>query len=296
MQIIEKEELRKHSWWQIGGPSEYFCQPQSPEELKKALQWAKKHQKNFTVLGKGTNVLISDLGVKGLVISTAQLQSCEIKKTAETLFVTCGAGLLKSQLMKIFKSHKLAPALFLSGIPGDVGGGVVMNAGVSRPVQPYEFSQIVSSFKVMTSEGSKTYLKKDIHWSYRQSAGWQKGVIYEVELAWALLEEPDLHTKLKAELQKRRASQPLDKASCGSVFKNPDGFFAGELIEKAGLKGFKQGSAQVSEKHANFIVNTGGASAQEVHALIQIIQKKVFEEFSVRLEPEVRYMGEWGLP
>ena len=293
MLITEKEELKKHNWWKIGGPAEYFCQPKNSEELKKALQWAKSQQKKWTVLGRGTNVLISDLGVKGLVISTAQLQSCEIKKSSEVLFVTCGAGLLKSQLMKIFKSHKLAPALFLSGIPGDVGGGVVMNAGVSRPVQPYEFSQIVSSFKVMNSESSKTYLNKDINWSYRQSVGWQRGVIYEVELAWSLSEELDLHTKLKAELQNRRASQPLDKASCGSVFKNPESHLAGQLIEKAGLKGLKQGSAQVSTKHANFIVNTGQARATDIHDLIQTIQKKVFEKFSVKLETEVHYMGLW---
>ena len=294
MQIIENKSLKEMSWWRIGGPAEFFCQPKTPYELKTALLWAKKNKKSFSGLGGGTNVLISDQGIKGLVISTSQLDSCSAKKIKNTLLVTCGAGLLKSQLMKIFKTYKLAPALFLSGLPGDVGGGVVMNAGVSRSFKPSEFSEIVKSFKVMSFEGSKIYFKKDIKWSYRQSLGWQKSVIYEVELEWPLSEITDLNDKIKEELKKRRASQPLDKASCGSVFKNPYPHFAGQLIEKAGLKGLKQGSAQVSEKHANFIVNTGNAKAQDIHKLIQIIKQKVFEKFAVTLETEVRYMGIWN--
>ena len=294
MLIKEKEELKNRNWWKVGGPAEYFCEPESPEELKSALHWAKKQKKDWTVLGRGTNVLISDQGIKGLVISTAKLQSCFVKKTENKLQITCGSGLLKSQLMKTFKSYKLAPALFLSGIPGDVGGGLVMNAGVNRPFQPSEFSEIVKSFKVMNIEGSKKYLKENIKWRYRQTIGWQKAVIYEVEFEWPLNETPDLNKRIKEELKKRRESQPLDKSSCGSVFKNPYPQFAGELIEKAGLKGLKQGSAQVSEKHANFIVNTGQAGAEDIHKLIQNIKQAVFEKFSVRLETEVHYIGAWS--
>ena len=294
MRIIENKELKELSWWKIGGPAEFFCQPKNLTELKTALNWAKKNKKTFSVLGGGTNVLISDQGIKGLVISTSQLNSCIERKTKDHLLIKCGSGLLKSQLMKVFKSYKLAPALFLSGLPGDVGGGVVMNAGVSRDFKPSEFSEIVKSFKAIDFEGSKTYLKKDINWSYRNSQGWQKAVIYEVELEWPLIEAPHLSSQIKEELKKRRASQPLDKASCGSVFKNPYPHFAGELIEKAGLKGLQQGPAQISEKHANFIINTGGATADDIHKLIEIIKQKVFEKFAVSLETEAHYMGDWN--
>ena len=294
MQIIENKELKELSWWKVGGFAEFFCQPKNLTELQEGLIWAKKNKKDFSVLGGGTNVLISDQGVKGLLISTALLNAYCENKTKSHLSIICGSGLLKAQLMKIFKSYKLAPALFLSGIPGDVGGGVVMNAGVRRNFKPSEFSEIVKSFKVISFEGIKTYLKEDIKWSYRKSQGWKKAVIYEVELEWPFIEEPDLNNQLKEELKKRRTSQPLDKSSCGSVFKNPYPQFAGELIEKAGLKGLKQGSAQVSEKHANFIVNMGEAKSADIHQLIQIIKQTVFNKFGVSLETEVHYLGSWN--
>ena len=146
----------------------------------------------------------------------------------------------------------------------------------------------------MTSEGSKLYQKKDIKWSYRKSSGWEKGVIYTVQLEWPLEEVKDLNEQMKVELKKRRSTQPLDQASCGSVFKNPYPQFSGELIEKAGLKGLTRGSAQVSEKHANFILNLDHAKAQDIHDLIQEIRKKVYDKFAVSLETEVHYMGRWN--
>lgn len=277
----------------MGGSADYFCQPENATQVKEALLWAEKNHQDFTVLGGGTNVLISDQGVEGLVLSTAKLDSCSVKKTQEHLTISCLAGVLKSQLMKIFKSYNLAPALFLSGLPGDVGGGIVMNAGVNRPFKPFEFSSIVKSFKVMQAHTSKLYKKEDIKWTYRKSSGWGKGVIYEVELAWPLKEMKDLNTQIREELRFRRLSQPLGQASCGSVFKNPYPRFAGELIEKSGLKGLKQGEAQVSKKHGNFILNLGNATAQDVDILIRKIRETVYDKFFVRLETEVHYLGRW---
>lgn len=294
MQIKKNEPLKEWSWWKVGGPADYFCQPENLDQLKYALQWAKENKKAWTVLGGGTNVLISDQGVEGLVISTAKLNHCSFEKSHGNLLIRCGSGVLKSQVMKIFKTHKLAPALFLSGLPGDVGGGIVMNAGVQRPFSPTEFSEIVKSFQVVTAQDSKVYLKKDIQWSYRESLGWNRGVIYEVQLEWPLDEMKDLNEQIKKELQRRRASQPLSQPSCGSVFKNPYPQLSGELIEKSGLKSLKIGGAQVSEKHSNFIVNLGSASAKDIHELIQHIQSKVYEQFSVSLEPEVHYIGRWN--
>lgn len=293
MQIKKNESLKNWSWWKVGGMADYFCQPADSDQLKKALQWAERNKQKWTVLGGGTNVLISDQGVEGLVISTEQLNQCSFEKTQENLIINCSAGVLKSQLMAVFKTHKLAPALFLSGLPGNVGGGVVMNAGVSRPFKPSEFSEIVRSFEVMTSKGARLYYHKDIQWAYRKTTGWEKGVIYQAQLEWPLEEMQNLNEQLKAELQRRRSTQPLGQASCGSVFKNPYPQFAGDLIEKAGLKGLKRGEAQISEKHANFILNLGQAKAWDIHCLIQDIRKKVYDRFAVSLEPEVHYMGRW---
>ena len=169
-----------------------------------------------------------------------------------------------------------------------------MNAGVSRPVRPSEFSQIVASFQVMGArEGARTHNKKDIVWSYRNSSGWGKGFVFQALLEWPLQREEALSGQIKTELKIRRAAQPLNALSCGSVFKNPRPRFAGELIEKTGLKGLKKGGACVSEKHGNFILNTGESSASDIHWLIKEIQKRIYERFGLFLESEVRYMGRW---
>lgn len=294
MKIRKNEPLKNWNGWKVGGLADYFCQPETPDQLKEALQWSEKNNQAFTVLGGGTNVLISDQGVEGLLISTAKLNHCSFQKTQNSLLVECLAGTLKSQLMKVFKIHKLAPALFLSGLPGDIGGGIVMNAGVSRPFKPSEFSEIVKSFEIMTAKGSKRYEKEDVKWSYRKSSGWEKGVIYRAQFEWPLKEMENLNNQIKAELKKRRSTQPLEYASCGSVFKNPYPQFAGELIEKSGLKNLKIGAAQVSQKHGNFIVNLGGAKAQDIDNLIQKIRGAVYNKFAVSLEPEIHYVGRWN--
>ena len=293
MQLKKNEPLKNWSWWKVGGLADYFCQPENSDQLKEALNWAKQNNQTFTVLGGGTNVLISDQGVKGLVISTVKLNHCSSEKKQNSLLIHCSAGALKSQVMKIFKTHKLAPALFLSGLPGDVGGGVVMNAGVNRPFKPSEFSEIVKSFEVMTAKGAKLYKKEDIKWSYRKSSGWEKGVIHKAQFEWPLEEVKDLNDKIKKEMQRRWTTQPLNQASCGSVFKNPYPKFAGELIEKSGLKGLKKGKAQVSKKHGNFIINLGSAKAQDIDYLIQKIRETVYNKFAVTLESEVHYIGRW---
>ena len=293
MQFKKNVSLKNWSGWKVGGLADYFCQPENFDQLKEALTWAEQNNQDFTVLGGGTNVLISDRGIEGLVISTSKLRSCSFEKSQKSLFISCLTGTLKSQLMKVFKTHKLAPALFLSGLPGDVGGGVVMNAGVSRPFKPSEFSEIVKSFEVVTAKGSQLYNNEDIKWTYRKSLGWKKGVVYKIQFEWPLEEVKDLNHQIKQELQRRWTTQPLDQASCGSVFKNPYPQFAGELIEKSGLKGLTRGAAQISEKHGNFIINLGSARAQDIDDLIQEIRKTVYNKFSVDLEPEVHYIGRW---
>ena len=292
VKIIKQEPLKPWSWWRTGGTAEYFCQPENPEELKEALSWANKNNQEISVLGGGTNVLISDEGVKGLVISTGKLSSIYAQEEKGGLKVSAGAGASKSALCAAFRKYHLAPALFLSGLPGDVGGGVVMNAGAGTAF-PSEFSQIVEGFEIMTHQGVRHYNKEDIEWSYRRTSGWKPGVIFKIGFFWPSKKENNLNQKIKSGLKKRRVSQPLSQPSCGSVFKNPKGQFAGELIEKSGLKGLKKGAAMISEKHGNFIVNLGEACSKDIDHLIQKVQSEVRNKFNISLETEVHYLGKW---
>jgi len=200
---------------------------------------------------------------------------------------------------------ELAPALFLSGLPGDVAGGVVMNAGVSEDVRPREFVEIVDCFDVLECEEGafkhKTYKGSEVEWGYRKSSGWSPGVITDVVLSWPREHKMENIKKMVKEAQELRASkQPLSEPSCGSVFRNPlqdpnnrDKKSAGYLIEQSGLKGYQYGGAEISRKHANFIVNKGEATALDIHCAIEIAQKKVEHIFGVRLQNEVRYLGDW---
>lgn len=293
MDIQKNISLKAWNHFKVGGFAEYFYQPETPQQLQKALQWARINKHKVTVLGSGTNVLISDKGVQGLLISTQKLQDCFVQKTKTHIQITCFAGVLKSHVMKIFKKHSLAPCVFLSGLPGDVAGGVIMNAGVSRSFEPSEFSKIVHSIDVMTDQGSKTYQHKDIQWSYRKTTGINLGVIYKIQCQWPLITCPNLNEKIKEEIKKRRTTQPLSMPSCGSIFKNPYPLFAGKLIEQAGLKKLTIGQAQISNLHGNFIINLGKAKATDIDNLIQEVQKKVYDKFQVLLKTEIHYIGIW---
>ena len=293
MEIKKQENLKKWSWWRVGGNADYFCQPANKEELKEALLWAEKQSLSVTALGSGTNVLISDAGVEGLVISMEKLSRLDFHLEGKTLKIKAEAGVLKSRLMMVFQKYTLAPALFLSGLPGDIGGGLVMNAGISADIYPKEFSQIVHDFEVMNAQEFKLYNQKDIAWGYRYTSGWEKGLIYRVSFQWPLEPIKDLNTKIKDLLKKRRKSQPLGEASCGSVFKNPHPQFAGKLIEDSGLKGLRKGDAFISKKHGNFIINAGQARATDIDSLIKTVQKTVKEKFGIFLKKEVHYLGRW---
>lgn len=289
--------LASKTFWKIGGEAEFFVEPGDIEELKESYLKAKKQNLDVTILGGGTNVLVSDLGIKGLVISTARLNRVFAEEKDGHLFLHAQAGVPKSELTKIFLRKKLDPALFLCGLPGDVGGGLVMNAGVSEMITPREFCEITHSVDVLKPDGEVLTLTHDeIVWSYRKSEGWQEGIIVGGVFKWSLNENPNVMNLVREATRRRLERQPLNQPSCGSTFKNPSKEqSAGSLIEKAGLKGFQIGQAQVSPKHANFIVNLGGAKAMDVHQIIEHIRKTVFEKFSVELETEVRYLGLWNL-
>ncbi|MCO5114095.1 MAG: UDP-N-acetylmuramate dehydrogenase [Bdellovibrionaceae bacterium] len=295
-------ELKRFTTWKVGGVADHFASPANLDEVKESIAWAKNQKLPITILGQGSNVLVSDKGVRGLVLSTRRLQELQILSEDQALRVQCQTGVLKYKLMRLFLKYNLDPALFLSGIPGDIGGGVVMNAGVGESIQPREFCEIIESVQVLKwkTEGETcnfdlvTYKQDELQWSYRHSHGWQPGFVFSAIVSWPMHPNPDIAAIVKQAIDLRRLKQPLDKPSCGSVFVNPEGHKSGALIESCGLKGFSVGGAQVSNKHANFIVNTGQATASDIHQVISHVQSKVFEKYNVKLHTEVVYMGEWS--
>ena len=294
MTILENKQLREWTFWKIGGPADFFVLPRTIQDLNDAIAFGSSKKLPITVLGGGTNVLVSDKGIRGLVICMQEFVDLESEEKKGRLVIRASAGTPKSELTKLFIKHKLAPALFLCGLPGDVGGGVVMNAGVSEAISPREFVDITDWFDVLRDGIVNRFEKKDIHWHYRHSDGWQPGIVVRAQLSWPVEPDAEIGKKVKEATKLRLSRQPLNLPSCGSTFKNPPGHKAGALIDQAGLKGFRIGGAEVSSKHANFIVNIAQASARDVDAIIRHVQKTVFDKFQVSLETEVRYLGDWG--
>lgn len=281
--------------WLVGGPAEILARPVNEEEVRAALRWAHAHKQPITILSGGTNVLISDQGVRGLVIVLDKLVGLATEERDGRLHMTAMAGTGKSELLKTLLKYKLEPALFLAGLPGDIGGGVAMNAGVGEMITPREFVEITDWIEVVKWTGADfervRFARADLQWSYRHCEGWKPGVIVRVGLSWPLEPKADILQRVKAANQVRLSKQPLDMPSCGSVFINPPGHKSGQLIEQCGLKGYSVGGAQVSNKHANFIVNTGAATALDIHRVITHVRDTVKSRTGVELRTEVVFMG-----
>lgn len=287
--------------WLVGGSADFLIRPRNIDELREAQEWVAQRSLPVTILSGGSNVLVSDRGVRGLTISLRKFSSAIVTESGPAgerparLEIEALAGTSKSELLKIFLKHKLEPALFLAGLPGDVGGGVVMNAGVGEMMKPREFVEFTDWVEVLKPDGGLArYTRSELQWSYRHCLGWQPGIIARVGLSWPLEPSGDILDRVKAANKTRLTKQPLDLPSCGSVFKNPPGTSSGREIEKAGLKGFTIGGAQVSTKHANFIVNLGEATARDVDAVIKHVQKTVRESAGIELKTEVVYLGDWS--
>lgn len=278
----------------IGGNADHFCLPTTVDELKEALAFAKQNQLPITILGGGSNVLISDKGIRGLTIGLRRFSEISTEIRDGRLYINCLSGTAKSELLKVFLKNQMGPALFLAGLPGDVGGGVVMNAGVAEMFEPREFMEMVDSIEVMTADGETQELQKsDLKISYRHTDGWQPHIVTRVKLSWPHERKPEILTQVREANKIRLSKQPLDMPSCGSVFKNPEGYKVAQLIDQCGLKGYRIGGAQVSTKHANFIVNVEEAKATDAWSLIQHVQKTVKEQKGVEIVTEVIRLGEW---
>lgn len=281
------EPLSKHTSYRIGGPARAYILVNSPAALSAALTACKADECPWVVVGKGSNLLVSDAGFKGAVIVLAG-EFRNWKFDEENARVVVGAGTTLSRLVQEVFHRGYSGMEFAVGTPGSVGGAVRMNAGTK---DDWIGSRVVSVTTFAPDQGLKRYAPSDIEWAYRSTSFAPDEIIVEVELQLTPALSGNIHDKMRTLLERRKASQPLEYPSCGSVFKNPEDASAGALIDEVGLKGSMCGGAQISEKHANFIVNKNKACASDVLALIKRAQEKVKEHYGIELQPEVKFLG-----
>lgn len=285
--MLLNEPMKKHTTFAVGGPADVLVLPQSVKEISLVMRAAQHQGLPVLVLGGGSNVLVRDGGIRGVVIQLNEMTkvlSCQDTK------IHASAGWMLKDVCQFALDHSLTGIEFACGIPGTLGGAVFMNAGAYGG----EMSFVVSRVRAVTQTGDvHTYEMPHLGFGYRQSR-FQKSqeFVVEVELQLRHGKTEDIAATMADLTTKRETKQPLDMHSAGSTFKRPPGHFAGTLIDKTGLKGLSHGDAQVSTKHAGFVVNTGHASAQDVLAVIHEVQRRVEEAYGVHLEPEVRIIGE----
>lgn len=285
--LLLAEPMTKHTSFHIGGPAELMAQPQSEAELQSLLLKAAEAAVPVTLVGNGSNLLVRDKGIRGLVIKLGSMLR-DIKVSGNVL--TFGSGVSLAQASKKAAELGLSGMEFAVGIPGSIGGAVYMNAGAYDG----EMSKVVKSVRVMNAAGEVSELSaSELDFGYRHSAlqGSSK-IVTSVTVELAAGDKQAIAEKMADFSNRRITKQPLELPSAGSMFKRPPGYFAGTLIDQTGLKGYTVGGAQVSTKHAGFVVNIGGATAADVLQLISDVQAKVFAAHGVHLEPEVLVLGE----
>lgn len=281
------EPMSRRTTFRIGGPAEYFACPETPEELRLLLDACKKDGIPYFILGKGSNLLVGDRGIPGLTIAMERLSAVSVE--GETVTAQAGASL--TAVCAAARQAGLAGLEFAYGIPGQVGGGVYMNAGAYGG----ELRDVLVQVEFLDEEGERRILPVEkLEMGYRRSLfTGKKSVI--LSACFRLQRDPEGQEAVGARMEeiyrRRREKQPLEWPSAGSTFKRPEGAYAAALIDRCGLKGFRVGGAQVSEKHAGFVINTGDATCADVLALIEEVQRIVKEKTGFILEPEVRVTG-----
>lgn len=284
--FLSDEPMSRHTTFKIGGPADIFCTPASVDAMSGLLRFARERGVDRCIIGGGSNLLVGDRGIRGIVISTAGLRKIEVH--GNTILAECGVSLAK--LSDTARQSGLAGLEFAHGIPGTVGGAVYMNAGAYGG----EMRSVVEYTDYLTASGEVARLDRASHnFGYRKSF-FTCGDSIILRTCFSLNEgsREEISAKISDFSSRRQSTQPLNFPSAGSVFKRPVGYYAGKLITDGGLKGRQIGGARVSEKHAGFIVNTGSATCEDVLNLIEHIRKTVYDTFGVELETEVRFVGE----
>ena len=286
--VLTDEPLKNHVTFRVGGAADYFVSPESAEEVQKIILLCKEVGMPYYILGNGSNLLVSDQGYRGVIIQIYKSMS-EISVKGE--FVTAQAGALLSAIAAKAAGESLAGFEFASGIPGTIGGAAVMNAGAYGG----EMKDVLEQVTVLTKEGELlTIPREELNMGYRTSkVAKNQYIVLEVVIHLAHGEQEKIREKMNELKEKRTTKQPLEYPSAGSTFKRPEGYFAGKLIEEAGLRGFQVGGAQVSEKHCGFVINKDNATASEVRELIRQVSERVKANSGVTLEPEVKMLGEF---
>ena len=282
------EPMNRHTTFRIGGPADYFLLPSSSEEVKGILEICKEESLQYFILGNGSNLLVSDEGYRGVII---QLYRDYGGLTVEGTEIRAGAGVLLSQIAATARNESLTGFEFAGGIPGTLGGAVVMNAGAYGG----ELKDVLKEAVVMDREGNIfTVPVEKLAMGYRTSLVKTAGyLVLEVVISLKKGSQEEIRDTMKDLADRRISKQPLEYPSAGSTFKRPEGYFAGKLIMDAGLRGYQVGGAQVSEKHCGFVINKGNATAADVCRLMADVQAKVQEQFGVTLEPEVKFLGDF---
>ena len=285
-EIMINEDMKNHIYFKVGGPADIFLTPKSIEQLSETVKICKQNNIPYLIIGNGSNLLVKDGGIRGVVIALTKLDKLQSKGN----FIKAEAGVLLKDVSDRAVENSLTGFEFASGIPGSVGGAVFMNAGAYDG----EIKNVILEAEVLDEEGNVIVLNRDeLELGYRTSRVMKDNLvvlsaIFQLEIG----EKEAIQSRVDELTAKREEKQPLEYPSAGSTFKRPEGYFAGKLIQDAGLKGYSVGGAAVSEKHSGFVINKGGATAKDILELIKYIQDEVYKQFGVELHTEVRILGE----
>lgn len=284
--IKVNEPMKNHISFKVGGPADILLEPSDEKQIIKSIEICKNNNIPYIVIGNGSNLLVRDGGIRGVVIKLSGLNFIKVDGN----YISAGAGVVLKEVSDVALENSLTGFEFASGIPGSVGGAVFMNAGAYDG----EMKNIISSVTVLDKEGNILTLEKDeLEFGYRTSSVKTEGyIVISAQFELQLGDKVKIKNRIDELTQKREEKQPLEYASAGSTFKRPEGYFAGKLIQDAGLKGFTIGGAAVSQKHSGFVINTGNATAQDVLDVIKHVQDEVKNQFGVELKTEVRIIGE----
>ena len=287
--VLFDEPMSQHTTFRIGGPADVFVMPENYEQIREVLRLCREEKLPFFVLGNGSNLLVSDSGYRGVIIQMDRNME-EIRVEGEEIHACAGA--LLSSVAVAARNASLTGFEFAGGIPGTIGGAAVMNAGAYGG----ELKDVLKEVTVMTREGELLTIPVDkLEMGYRTSIIKTSGyLVLEAVISLKKGDEEKIRAVMKELSERRTEKQPLDYPSAGSTFKRPEGYFAGKLIMDSGLRGYRAGGAQVSEKHCGFVINAGGATAEDVRSLMDHVIRVVREKYGVTLEPEVKFLGDFN--
>ena len=287
--ILKDEPMSKHTSFKTGGPADIFIKIDNEIELKEILEYAKQNNINLNIVGNGTNLLVTDKGIRGITLQP-NLKEINIEEKENKILITAGCGVPIIKLSKIAKEHNATGLEFAVGIPGTVGGAIKMNAGAYGS----EIREIVKETTFIDFNGIiKTISNSEHKFAYRNSIFSKiNGIILKTVIELPKGNIKEIENKMKENILSRNEKQPIDKPSAGSTFKRGEGFITAKLIDECGLKGYKIGGAEVSTKHAGFVVNNGNATSKDILDLIKYIKEEVYKKFNVNIEPEIQIVGE----